>query len=398
MKFSKSFIHTLKEIPSDVDVENISQILMARAGLVKRMSNGLYVKMPTMLAVMERVKQEIRRGMASVDCSEVDFPVLVMKNDLEESGRWNAFGNEIFKLKDRNEKDVALAPTSEEAACFMARTYISSHNQLPLALFQMQKKYRDEIRPKGGVLRAREFTMKDAYSFHADAACLDAYYEKQKQAYYSIFNNLGLKVVHVAADSGAMGGDKCDEFMAFSQNGEDIVAVCECGHSANIETLGFGKDTALDTKIKCPKCKKVATLKRACEIGHIFALGTHYSKKLGLNYTDKNGEKKLIYMGCYGIGVERIVAMIVEQHNDMNGIKWPENVAPFRYNIITVNMDDREAVLTSEKIYREYLEKGESVLWDERSVSAGVKFKDSDLLGIPNKIVIGKKGVSHEKR
>ena len=362
---------------------------MTRAGLVKRMSNGLYVHMSMMLSVIDKVSNEIRKCMADIQSTEVKFPILVQRADLEESGRWNAFGNEIFKLKDRNQKDVALSPTNEEAACFIARNHIQSHNQLPMCLFQIQKKYRDEISPRGGVMRTKEFTMKDAYSFHATESDLNDYFLKMQDAYTKIFTNLGLKTVHVAADNGAMGGNGSREFMALSECGSDTVAICGCGFAANIETIGEQKQCS---------CKSPFTFHKAYELGHIFALGTHYSKKLNLTYTDVQGKPQLLHMGCYGIGIERVIAAIIEQHHDKNGIKWPENLAPFKYNIITLNMDDPALVKQSEKLYREYLKKGEPVLWDDRKLSPGVKLKDSDLLGIPNKVVVSNKGVSHEKR
>jgi len=394
MKFTKSFIQTSKEIPNDVDAENISQILMARTGMVKRMSNGLYVHMPLMLGVMEKVESEVRRAMAEVDCAEVKFPVIVLKPDLVESGRWEIFGKEIFKLRDRNDKEIALAPTSEEAACFMARQHIQSHNQLPMSLFQIQKKYRDEISPRGGVIRTREFKMKDAYSFHATDNCLDEYFLKMQGAYEKIFKNLGLKTVHVQADNGAMGGKGSREFMAISGCGSDTIGVCEkCGFAANIETLD-APDSGLGAKC----CGQKLSFHKAFELGHIFALGTYYSDKLKLTYIAENGKPQIMHMGCYGIGVERIVAAIIEQHHDASGIKWPKNLAPYQYNIITINMDDPKLVAESERIYREYTERGESVIWDDRKISAGIKLKDSDLIGIPNKIVISNKGVSHEHR
>jgi len=391
MKFSKSFIQTLKEVPNDVDQDNPSQILMARAGLIKRMSNGLYVHMPMMISLMQKVETEIRRAMATVDCAEVKFPVLVTKPDLVESGRWEAFGKEIFKLKDRNDKDMALSPTNEEAACFMARSHIQSHNQLPLCLFQIQKKYRDEISSRGGVMRTKEFTMKDAYSFHATDDCLNDYFLKMQKAYSTLFKNLGLSVIHVTADNGAMGGNGSREFMVISECGTDTVAVCKCGFAANIETIGEKKTCS---------CNSPFEFHKAYEIGHIFALGTYYSKKLDLNYVDENGKPQILHMGCYGIGVERIVAAIIEQYHDSKGIAFPEYLAPVKYNVITINMDDKTLVKQSEREYKKLVKKyGDSaVIWDDRKISAGVKLKDSDLLGIPNKVVVSTKGVSNEKR
>lgn len=383
MLFSKSFIQTSKEIPNDIDTENISQVLMHRAGMIKRMGNGLYVHMPLMLGVMDRVMDEIRRSMSTVDCAEVKFPVIVSKPDLVESGRWEVFGKEIFKLRDRNDKDIALSPTNEEAACFMARQCIKSHNQLPLCLFQIQKKYRDEISPRGGVMRTKEFTMKDAYSFHMTADCLDKYFDKMQDAYTKCFENLGLKTIHVTASNGAMGGRKSREFMVISPVGSDTL-------------VRVGKDWYNEEV--APKGKKHDEKVTGYELGHIFALGQHYSKTLNITATGKDGKPQLLEMGCYGIGVERVVAAIIEQHHDEKGICFPENIAPIVHNVITVNMDDPECVTTSKRIYEEIKKRGESVIWDERDVSAGIKLKDSDLLGIPNKIVVSKKGVSYEKR
>jgi len=381
MLFTKSFIQTTRETPNDVDQANPSQVLMTRAGLIKRMSNGLYVHTSLMIGVMDAVMREIKKQMSAVHSTEVKFPVIVSKSDLQESGRWNAFGNEIFKLQDRNKKEIALSPTNEEAACFMAINHIQNRNQLPLCLFQIQKKYRDEIRPHGGVLRTKEFTMKDAYSFHASIECLDDYFLKMQDAYEKIFTNLGLKTVHVTASNGAMGGSGSREFMVLSECGTDTIAICKCGMAFNIEML---EDQNVCT------CGNKTTLHKAYELGHIFKLGTYYTDK----YKSLNG----MQMGCYGIGVERCVSAIIEQHHDANGIKWPEHIAPITHNIITLDMNDKSLVDQSQTLYNEYIQKGVSVLWDDRHVGPGVKLKDSDLLGIPNKIVISKKGVSNEKR
>ena len=389
MKFSKTLIPTMKEVPNDVDTGNISQVLMTRAGLIKRMSNGLYAYMPVMLRVMEKVEAEIRKQMASVDSCEVKFPVLVQKEALEQSGRWDVFGQEMFRLKDRHDKEIGLSPTNEEAACFMSQSYIHSYNQLPFCLFQLQKKYRDEIRPKGGVMRTREFTMKDAYSSHASEKCLDKYYDKMRDAYLRIFGNLGLDVVVVDADTGAMGGRQSQEVMVISDCGSDTLALCnKCGFSSNIEMMD-----GIDENTKNAPCGCGAGLKfaKAYELGHLFKLGNRYTKKMGITYNDKNNKAKYATMGCYGIGVERTVAAVIEQHNDENGIAWPLHLAPFKVNIITANSADKAQMKASGRLYTKLANMGIEVLWDERAgLSPGVKFKDSDLIGIPFKVVVGK--------
>ena len=386
MKFSKTLIPTLKEVPADCEADNVSHILMTRAGLVKRMSNGLFVHLPVMNLVKQKVEAEIRRGMAEVDCCEVTFPVLVQKDVLTESGRWDIFGDEMFKLKDRHEKEMSLSPTNEEASCFIARNYIQSHNQLPFALYQMQKKYRDEIRPRGGVMRAREFLMKDAYSFHANKDCLDNYFDKMQSAYERIFTRLGIKFYCVKADNGAMGGSDSREFMVPSACGSDTIGVCEkCGCGANAEVLTMGSEL-------CPDCKCEMKFMKAFEIGHIFKLEQHYTKKLDIKYVDNDNKQKLMTMGTYGIGVERVISAIIEQHNDRDGIAWPLQVAPFAVNIVTVSMADKEQEKISRKLYEELTQKGIEVLWDDRTgISVGVKFKDSDLIGVPYKIIVGKR-------
>ena len=378
MKFSKTLIPTLREVPNDCDADNISQILMSRAGLIKRQSNGLYIYMPLMNRIMEKVETEIRRAMARVDCSEVKFPILVHKEPLEQCGRWTAFGDNLFKIKDRLKKDMALTPTSEEAACFMAQSYIQSHNQLPFSIFQIQKKFRDEIRPKGGVMRTREFTMKDAYSFHATDKCLEEYFLKMQDAYHEIFANLGIKTVTVAADNGAMGGKHSREVMAISESGTDTVAICgKCKTAENIEVATPGETC---------KCGGKLQFSKAYELGHIFALGQHYAKLLNLTYINAQNKPELLTMGCYGIGVERTVAAIIEQNNDANGIAWPVHVAP-----ITVNVIDIGQPLIAKQVYETLVGHGLDVLWDDRTnISPGVKFKDSDLIGIPYKIIVGK--------
>lgn len=379
MKFSNYFIPTVKDEPKNIDY--VSQRLMLKSGMMKQVSSGLFVYLPTFMRVAEKVCAVIKKNMEKVNSCPVKFPILVAKEDLVATNRWDAYGDEMFRLKDRNDKDYAISPTNEEYACFMAKNFVKSVKNLPYSIYQIQQKHRDEIRPRGGVMRAREFLMKDAYSFHKDLESLNEYYLQMEQAYKDIFTELGINFVEVLADSGAMGGNECNEFMSVCQKGEAKIAVCDCGFTANEEIIQDGI---------CPHCKKKITkFLEGNEIGHIFKLKTRYTEPLNLTIPNMPGNV-LMQMGCYGIGVERVICSIIEQHNDERGIAFPENVAPFKVNIITANMKDETSVKLSEKIYNELLEKGVEVLWDDRDDRIGSKLADSELIGIPYNILVGK--------
>jgi prolyl-tRNA synthetase len=382
MRFSQTLLPTLKEIPADVDMNSISHILLVRAGMIRRFTNGLYAWLPLYNRVMEKVKKVIREELEKIGCFEVLFPVLAGKEMFTESGRWDKFGGEMFRLKDRTEHEMCLSPTNEESACALARAYLTSYTQLPFCMYQIQKKYRDEIRPRGGLMRAREFTMKDAYSFHLNDADLHSYYLAVKRAYCNIFERLGVFAVPVAADNGAMGGNASEEFMVKSTAGSDTIGVCKCGKAYNAETLGG--------KTVCPHCKKKLEFSAAFEIGHIFELGNYYTDKLGITVATPANPTAPLTMGCYGIGLDRTISAIIEQHNDVNGIVFPEIVAPFKVNLIIVNKQNDGQVKMAENLYRELLDNNAEVIYDDRDVSVGIKFKDSDLIGIPYKIVVGK--------
>ena len=378
MKFSQFFVPTMIEEPTS---ENISQKLMLKAGMIKQVENGLFVYLPTFLRVVENVNSVIRKHLENAGASEVKFPILIGKDILTATNRWDSFGKEMFTLKDRNEKEYAISPTNEEYACFLAKSYLKSYKDLPLSVFQIQQKHRDEISPRGGVMRAREFIMKDCYSFHNTHEELEAYYAVMAQAYKDIFAELGLKVAMVQADSGVMGGKTCHEFMALTDNGNDDIAICDCGFAANMETL---------TSDVCPTCGKVMTKTQGNELGHIFQLGKRYTDVLNISVLDENNKDHIITMGCYGIGIERVISAIIEQHHDERGIAWPENVAPFKVNIITINPKDEAQFELSKKIYEELKARNVKVLWDDRNARYGVKLADSELIGIPFNIIVGK--------
>ena len=538
MYFSKAFIPTLKEAPSDMD--NVSAKLMVRYGMVKKLGSGLFEILPLGLKTLGNVINVIREEMSSIDGQEVKLPLLLPKELWIETGRWNVYGKELFRIKDRKNAEFALAPTHEEAITDLARSFIRSYKQLPVMLYQFGIKFRDEIRPRFGVMRAREFLMKDAYSFHATEADLEEYYKKVYDAYERICKRCGFKYRVVEAASGAIGGNFSHEFMVLAYTGEEEIAWCNCGYGANSEKaeclsdiyeksneqvldmqeistpnvgtiedvskflnssaqkfiktiiyiadgtpvavlvrgdyeineiklqsvigcselelatpeiitdvtgakVGFAGPVNLKKKIKiyadysvvnivngvigankddmhiknvnynkdykadvvtdlrkvvhgdtCPRCKKEKLqFSRGIEIGHIFKLGTKYSKSMKATYLDANGKENLMVMGCYGIGVTRILAATIEQSYDENGIIWPVPLAAFKVMIIPVDFNNEQIKETALKIYEELKKLKIDVLLDDRDERAGIKFKDADLIGIPFRITIGEKNLKN---
>lgn len=530
MKMSKMFMPTLREVPADAEIT--SHQLMMRAGMIKKMSSGVYNQLPMGIRVFKKIENIIREELNKKGCQEILCSALIPAELWQESGRWDVMGAEMFRLKDRNNRDYCLGPTHEEVFTDIIRQEITSYKQLPLNLYQIQTKYRDERRPRFGVMRSREFIMKDGYSFDKDQEGLDLAYEKMRKAYVNIFNRCGLDAKAVAADSGAIGGSGSAEFMVKSEVGEDDVVFCTaCDYAANIEkapstpehaekeelmevekvetpavksiedlakffecspkkiakTLIFQADDkvvavvlrgdreANEVKIanaigevielemaseeavkeatgaavgfagpmgikvdmllvdqevanmynfiiganetdmhlknvnygrdfegivgdfrnvtigeKCPECGKEITISRGTEVGHIFKLGTKYSESMGATFIDEDGKAKPFIMGCYGIGVTRTVASIIEQHNDENGIIWPLEVAPYHVSVIPANVKNEEQATKAEEIYNELRKMGVEALLDDRKERAGVKFKDSELMGIPMRITVGK--------
>ena len=530
MKMSNMLVGTLREVPAEAEIE--SHKLMLRAGLMRKMAAGIYNYMPLGLKVIENVKNIVREEMNNAGAQEFLASALIPAELWQESGRWDVYGAEMFRLKDRNNRDFCLGPTHEEVFTDIVRNEIKSYKQLPVNLYQIQTKYRDERRPRFGVMRSREFIMKDGYSFDKDQEGLDLAYEKMRKAYVNIFNRCGLDAKAVAADSGAIGGSGSAEFMVKSEVGEDDVVFCTaCDYAANIEkapstpehgekeelmevekvetpavksiedlakffecspkkiakTLIFQADDkvvavvlrgdreANEVKIanaigevielemaseeavkeatgaavgfagpmgikvdmllvdqevanmynfiiganetdmhlknvnygrdfegivgdfrnvtigeKCPECGKEITISRGTEVGHIFKLGTKYSESMGATFIDEDGKAKPFIMGCYGIGVTRTVASIIEQHHDENGIIWPLEVAPYHVSVIPANVKNEEQATKAEEIYNELRKMGVEALLDDRKERAGVKFKDSELMGIPMRITVGK--------
>ncbi|MFH0731969.1 MAG: proline--tRNA ligase [Candidatus Omnitrophota bacterium] len=390
MRWSNALIPTLKETPAEAEV--ISHKLMLRAGLIRKLSAGAYTYLPIGFKVLKKTEDIIRQEMDAQGAQQILMPAIQPPELWHKTGRYKDLGDDMIKFKDRSGREVVLGPTHEEVITDIARTEIRSYRDMPKILYQIQTKFRDEARPRFGIVRSKEFIMKDAYSFDCDEKGLDKSYDKMYKAYCNIFKRCGLDFIVVKADSGIMGGSESAEFMVLTESGEDIITVCECGYA---QAQDAEKKEKNETCLQCKK-KKVAS-KRAMELGHVFKLGTKYTKALGANFIDKDGKELPIIMGCYGIGVNRIIAAAIESHNDEKGIIWPKAISPYDVIIMPLKMGDDLISLSADNLYKELTAKGIDCLLDDRDVSAGVKFNDADLIGIPLQIIIGPKGIKDGK-
>ncbi|KMT22425.1 proline--tRNA ligase [Clostridium cylindrosporum] len=531
MRLSNLFMPTLREVPAEAEI--LSHKLMLRAGLMRKQASGVYNYLPLGLKALNKLENIIREEMNKEGAQEILCSALIPSELLKESGRWGVFGPEMFKQYDRHNREFCLGPTHEEVFTDIVRSAVKSYKNLPLNLYQIQTKYRDERRPRFGVMRSREFVMKDAYSFDSSWEGLDTVFNKMHSAYCNVFSRCNLDYAPVEADSGAMGGSGSVEFMVKSEIGEDEIVFCtKCSYGANIEKaqtlptnviadvsvrevekvytpgiktieelakylykkpselaktllykvddkvvavvirgdrelnevkvanhfvateiemldaegvreatgaepgfagpMGIKADAVLiDYEVaegevfsiganetdyhimntmykrdfdgivgdfrkiaegdKCPVCGEAVTIKRGIEVGHIFKLGTKYSEALNANFIDENGKENPIIMGCYGIGVNRTMAAVIEQHSDDKGIIWPLELAPFEAIVVPVVMKDEAQVKIAEDIYNNLKSMGIDALIDDRKERAGVKFNDADLIGIPFRITVGKK-------
>ncbi|MDX8404019.1 MAG: proline--tRNA ligase [Mariprofundaceae bacterium] len=536
MRYSRFLAPTLRDDPADAEV--ISHKLLLRAGFIRRVTSGVYDFLPMGLRVLRKIEQVVREEMNRAGAQELLMPMVQPAELWEKSNRWEKYGPELLRFTDRHSHESCLGPTHEEVICDLVSRELRSYKQLPMNLYQIQSKFRDEIRPRFGLMRGRGFIMKDAYSFHADEESLAAEYQNMFEAYNRIFTRLGLTFRPVEADTGSIGGSASHEFHVLAESGEDLIAHCtKCDYAANVEmalssrvipagessemrgvdtpnitsaedvaaflktdiaqlvkTLVYrvtggpndGKivaaclrgddqlqeikliralgansvEMASDEEIKsvggimgfvgpiglsckslfdktlknatgliaganksdmhlagldmsrdessavfadlretrkgdsCVKCKGTIELSRGIEVGHIFALGTCYSEPMEVQFQNREGKRTTATMGCYGIGISRLMAAIVEQCNDENGIAWPTHLAPFQLSIITMGKSD-SGLEASEKIYRELLDAGIEVLWDDRKERPGVKFKDAELMGLPVHLVVGDRGLEN---
>jgi len=535
MRYSEMHLPTGREIPSDAEV--VSNQLMIRAGMIRKLTSGIYSYLPIGWRVMRKVEQIIREEMDRAGAQEVHLPMVQPAELWQESGRWTYYGKELLRFRDRNDRDYCLGPTHEEVITDLVRHDVKTYRQLPKNLYQIQTKFRDEVRPRFGVMRCREFAMKDAYSFDADEAGAEKSYEKMFAAYQRIFSRCGLKFRAVEADSGSIGGSFSHEFMVLADSGEDAIAFCEkCQYAANLEkaecaepekevvdenvmqametvatpnvrtieevsdflsvnaarivktliynadgnpcavlirgdrdvndikvknylgaseleladdemiekatgaprgfagavgircriiadysvmnlvnfvtganrqdyhlkNVNFGRDFKVEAftdlclvepQDRCPRCDGTIQFARGIEVGHVFKLGTKYSKAMKAVFLDKDGKEKTMIMGCYGIGVGRTVAACIEQNFDKDGIIWPVPLAPFTVIVTPVNVNEPDVMEAAEKIYADLISQAVETLLDDRDERAGVKFKDADLIGIPLRITVGSKNL-----
>ena len=528
MKLKNSYFYTLREDAKDE--ESISGNLLVRAGMIKKVGAGIYMYLPTGLKVLDKIKKIVKEEMDNAGAQEVLMPSLIPSDYYETCGRVDAFGKDMFNLRDRYDKPFVLGPTHEELFTIAAKSMVKSYKDLPFTIYQQADKFRDEPRPRYGLIRVREFIMKDAYSFNRNEQDLDESYNKMKKAYNNIFDRIGINYKIVKSDTGAMGGSLSEEYQAITDIGEDVIVLCDnCDYSANLEisesitniksdekefdielvetpnlktidvvckylnidikksikallmnvdnelvtffirgdrelnenkvckllnakeiafandelisksnaVAGYTGPVNLNTKIVidkeilemknfccganksgyhyintnlkdfnydlcgdivnvlegdiCPNCGGQLYFKKGIEIGNLFKLGTKYATKLGLTYLDENNNEQVATMGCYGIGVGRILASVVEQNNDEFGMVLPLNIAPYQVSIVLIDNKDKEQINISEKIYNELINNGIDVVLDNRDERPGVKFKDMDLIGIPLRITIGKK-------
>jgi prolyl-tRNA synthetase len=387
LKFSQFFIPTLKEEPSEAEIPSHS--LALRAGLIRKVASGIYSFLPLGFMVLKKIEEIIRQEMNSAGAMELFLPVIQPSILWEKSGRWKEYGPEMFRLKDRNKRDFCLGPTHEELITYLAYLDLRSYKDLPVNLYQIQVKFRDEIRPRYGLLRAREFIMKDAYSFCKNDDDLEDIYRKMNDAYCRILERIGLKYKVVEADTGLIGGSSSHEFMVLAENGEEKLVFCPgCGYSAKYEMSESVSETGSDSCINCGKGLK---FEKGIEVGHIFKLGSKYSDKLDARFLDINGKLKSLVMGCYGIGITRMMAAAIEQLHDSKGIIWPTSIAPFTVNIIVTTAKNKKLSEAGDAIYKTLTKLDVEVLYDDRDINAGIKFKDSDLIGIPIKFILGRK-------
>lgn len=496
MRTSQYLLSTQKETPADAEV--ISHQLMLRAGMIRKLAAGMYTWLPTGLRVLNNVANIVREEMNKSGAIEVLMPVVQPADLWEESSRWEEYGPELLRIKDRHQRDFVLGPTHEEVITSLVRNEVSSYKQLPINLYQIQTKFRDEVRPRFGIMRGREFTMKDSYSFHLSQDCLQDTYDVMYKTYCNIFERMGLDYRAVIADSGSIGGSVSHEFHVLADSGEDAIAFStESEYAANVEmaqTLpvesvneqplqyvlvqGESEDDsdswvllALSAQhtlndIKAEKLSQVASplvvasdekaqsvlgvavgdvdvasvsvpviadyvaaavlgeafsgesadlrnieagdpspdgngsieIKRGIEVGHIFQLGDKYSKAMNCGVLSETGKHEILSMGCYGIGVSRIVAAAIEQNHDKYGIIWPDPIAPFKVALIPMNMHKSQRIKeAAEAIYAQLVELGIDVLFDDRKERPGVMFNDMELVGIPHSIVVGERNLDNQQ-
>lgn len=397
MLASKNFAPLIKDTPAEAEV--ISHQLLLRSGMIRKVASGIYNWLPLGFKTLKLVENIVREEMTNTESQEIFMPMVQPRDLWEDSKRWDKFGPELLRFKDRHERDFCLGPTHEEIITDLIRNNLSSYKELPLSLFQIQTKFRDEIRPRYGIMRGREFLMKDAYSFHLDQECLNDTYQTIREAYKAVFNRLGLDYKIVKADSGAIGGEISEEFHVLAESGEDTLAFSEESEIAINAELLINENESIDSLQgkTFPDSQEEIKLAKGIEVGHIFQLGNVYSSAMNATVLDENGNRQALQMGCYGIGVSRIVAAAIEQNHDDKGIIWPKNIAPIQISILPIFKESSDKTfIFAEKLYKDLSKLGLRVMLDDRQERFGKKITESELVGSSYAVVIGKSYIENK--
>ena len=398
MKYSEYFLPTLKDTPAEAEI--ISHKLMIRAGMIKQASAVIYSWLPLGFKVLKNIEEIVRDEQKKAGAIEILMPTIQSSDLWVKSGRYDDYGKEMLRIRDRSNRDMLYGPTNEELVTDIFQSYISSYKDLPKNLFHIQWKFRDEVRPRFGVMRGREFLMKDNYSFDLDFNSAKKSYNNMYRCYLKTFLRLGLTPIVLKADSGAIGGNLSHEFQILAKTGESTLYYDKeleninpaNADIENLQSYYAAVDDEHDQN-KCTLSKSQLKISKGIEVGHIFYFGKKYSEKIGAYVQNKNGEKIAVEMGSYGIGISRLVGAIIEAFHDNKGIIWPKQVAPFLLSIVNINTKDKDCNSLSEKIYEKFVQNNVQVLYDDRDIGMGSKFSDNDLIGVPYKIIIGPRNI-----
>jgi len=401
MKLSNYFLPTLKENPVDATIA--SHQLMIRAGMIRQTASGIYSWLPLGLKVLRNIENIIRDELNKSEALEILMPTIQPKELWIESGRYDDYGKEMLRIKDRHDRDILYGPTHEEVVTDLFRKNVTSYKDLPKNLYQIHWKFRDEIRPRFGVMRGREFLMKDSYSFDLDAVSARKTYDLMYATYFKIFKRLGLKPIALRANTGAIGGDLSHEFHVLADSGESAIYYdkkfdeLSASKSFNIQEMQsvYAMADEMHNEADCPIATDQLASRRGIEVGHIFNFGEKYSKAMEAFVTGPSGEKLYPNMGSYGIGVSRLVGAIIESSHDENGIIWPEAVAPFQVILINLKVGDAACDKLCEEIYEKFCNRNVEILYDDSKTSVGQKFSVADLIGIPTQVIVGPKGAAN---
>ena len=404
MRLSTYFLPTLKETPAEAQI--VSHRLMLRAGMIRQSSAGIYSWLPMGLRVLRKIEQIVREEQNAINCHEVLMPTIQPAELWQQSGRYDDYGPEMLRIRDRHGRDMLYGPTNEEQITEIFANSVRSYKGVPQLLYHIQWKFRDEVRPRFGIMRGREFLMKDAYSFDLDKESARQSYNKMFVSYLKTYERMGLKAIPMAADTGPIGGDMSHEFLILAETGESEIAChrdfidmswsdYEVDFDGDLQPVvdQFTKQYAATDEKRDPEAEKALgddlITARGIEVGHIFYFGTKYSEKLGAVVTGPDGEDITLEMGSYGIGVSRLVGAIIEASHDDNGIIWPESVAPYKVGLINLKHGDEACTKACDDLYAAMSDGGVEILYDDRDRKAGVKFADMDLIGLPWQMVVG---------